>query len=108
MGRERDRGCGECLTGGPVQHQNRLVLGNKKTARRSRSQWVMNIDNMIGVHPGIVLSKLRQQWKDRPELIGALNELSHLHINNKDIIDNVHDRLNEMPGFIGQELISEF
>lgn len=76
------------------------ILGDKKTARRSRSQWVMNIDNMIGVHPGIVLSKLRQQWQDRPELIGALNELPHLHINNKDIIDNVHDRLNEMPGFV--------
>ena len=36
------------------------VRGDKKTAKRSRSQWVMNIDNMIGVHNDIALSKLRR------------------------------------------------
>ncbi len=25
------------------------IIGDKYTAKRSRSQWVMNVDNMIGV-----------------------------------------------------------
>lgn len=71
------------------------VLGNRETARRSRGRWVANIDNMIGLHSGIVLEKLRAAWKSRPELLEALDGLPHLHIGTQDIIDNTHARLGE-------------
>lgn len=71
------------------------VLGNKETARRSRGRWVANIDNMIGLHSGIVLEKLRAAWKSRPELLEAIDALPHLHIGTQDIIENTRDRLEE-------------
>jgi thioredoxin reductase (NADPH) len=71
------------------------VLGTKKTAKASRSQWVRNVDNMIGVHPGIMLGKLRKAWKKQPELLQALDGLGDLEISTKDIIANVHERLEE-------------
>ena len=60
----------------------------------------MNVDNMIGVHPDIVLSGLRRQWRKQPKLITALDETSHLHIGTRDIITNVRERLKEIPGVI--------
>ena len=71
------------------------VLGDKETARMSRGRWVSNIDNMIGVHSGIVLEKLRTAWKSRPDLLEAIDALPHLHIGTQEIIDNTHDRLDE-------------
>jgi len=69
------------------------VQGDKQTAKRSRAQWVRNVDNMIGVHPGIVLAKLRKAWRKRPELLEAIDELGELEISTRDIIQNVVERL---------------
>ena len=71
------------------------ILGDRTTAKASRSRWVLNVDNMIGVHPGIVLDKLRKAWHDRPELLGPLEEASHIHIGTQDIVDNVHARVDQ-------------
>ncbi len=71
------------------------ILGDRATNKGSRGRWVQNIDNMIGVHPGIVLDKLRHEWRSRPELLAALDELPHLHIGTRAIIDNVRRRLEE-------------
>lgn len=69
------------------------ILGDKTTAKRSRSQWVRNVDNMIGVHPWIVLAKLRKAWRRSPELLAALDALPELEISTRDILQNVHERL---------------
>ena len=34
------------------------VRGTRKTAKASRGKYVMNIDNMIGIHPGVLLGKM--------------------------------------------------
>jgi thioredoxin reductase (NADPH) len=60
------------------------LLGDRKTAKASRSKYVANIDNMIGVHPDIVLSKLDED---------VAAEVPHLHISAQDIIANVHARV---------------
>lgn len=86
-------GAAAALRAGQYGVETAWVLGNKKTAKASRSQWVRNVDNMIGVHPGIMLAKLRKAWKKQPELLAALDELGEVEISTKDIIANVHDRL---------------
>jgi thioredoxin reductase (NADPH) len=69
------------------------ILGDRATEKGSRGRWVQNIDNMIGVHADIVLDKLRHEWRARPELLAALDELPHLHVGTRAIIDNVGRRL---------------
>ena len=59
------------------------ILGDKRTARASRSRWVANVDNMIGIHADIVLNQLGD----------ALDNPPHLHISTRDIIDDVHRRI---------------
>ena len=39
------------------------IRGDKATAKRSRAQWVHNIDNMIGLHDGIVRKKLLRRLR---------------------------------------------
>ncbi len=70
------------------------ILGDKGTRRRSRSQWVANIDNMIGVHPGIVKDKVLKLLK-KPEYEAARKaiEEAHLHISTRDIIGNTISRI---------------
>ncbi len=69
-------------------------LGDKRTRKRSRSQWVANIDNMIGLHDGIirdqVISLLRKsKHNEAADLIAG----QHFHINNRMIIKNTIDRI---------------
>jgi thioredoxin reductase (NADPH) len=71
------------------------VLGDREAARRSRARWVSNVDNMIGVHSGIVLDSLRAVWKSRPDLLKALDDLPHIHIGTREIVENVRSRLRE-------------
>lgn len=76
------------------------VRGDAETARASRGKYVFNVDNMIGVHPRIVLRKLGALL-DAPELAGAraLVENAHLHIGTEDIVENVAERVcDEFPG----------
>lgn len=70
------------------------IRGDEGTRRRSRGQWVVNVDNMIGVHPGIVTKKILKLLS-APEHAAAraLVEGAHLHIGTRDIIDNVVERI---------------
>lgn len=68
------------------------ILGDRKTAKGSRSKWVKNIGNMIGIHPDIVLNKVRDSFKEDSAVLTKLNTL-HLDISTEDIVNNVKDRL---------------
>ncbi|MDF1562575.1 MAG: FAD-dependent oxidoreductase [Deltaproteobacteria bacterium] len=64
------------------------VLGDKETRRRSRAEYVYNVDNMIGVHPDLVLDQL------------DLPERPTLHIGTRAIIENVKKRLAPYADFV--------
>ena len=68
------------------------VLGDKGTAKASRGKYVYNIDNMIGVHPELVLEKVRVLLEDQPEAVAAL-EGAHFQIGTQEIIDNAISRV---------------
>ena len=70
------------------------LLGNKQTRTRSRSQWVMNLDNIIGYHEDIIKSQVlktlkRGKYLDAAELVAG----EHYHINNRTIIQNTVERI---------------
>ena len=69
------------------------IRGDRATAKASRSAYVKNIDNMIGVHPGIVKEKvvaaLREAHPEAAEAVAAL----HLHISTQDLVDNAAARI---------------
>lgn len=74
------------------------VRGDKATRKRSRAQWVANIDNMIGVSDGIVRRKLLAELAGadfepaREKLAGG-----HAHIGTRDLVEDVLERLAELP-----------
>lgn len=70
------------------------VLGDAETSRASRGRYVHEIDNMIGVHPGVLTSKLAKLLKDQPEALAALAG-ADLVIGTQDLIDNVVERIEE-------------
>jgi thioredoxin reductase (NADPH) len=81
-----------------VQYHLKVVFirGDKETAKRSRAQWVVNIDNMVGIHEGIVRKKaLRMLRGEAFAAARAKIEESHAHISTLDIVDNVLDRLRD-------------
>lgn len=79
-----------------AQHGLRAVWirGNAETSKASRGRYVFNVDNMIGVHPRIVLRKLGAILAG-PEhaQARALLENAHLHISTEDIVANVVERV---------------
>ncbi len=76
------------------------LLGDKRTAKASRSKYVYNIDNMIGVHPGLVLKKVDAELEPFPEARELLSK-AHIPIGTQEIIDNVLDRVRaEFPGSV--------
>jgi len=79
------------------------IRGDKDTARRSRGQWVANIDNMLGVHEGIVRGKVLRVLKGErfADARQALQEAGHLHIGTRDLIENAVARIqDEGPGVV--------
>lgn len=77
------------------------IRGDASTARTSRAKYVYNVDNMIGVHPGIVMQKVLDLLRgDEHAPARALLEKAHLHISTQDITDNVLERV--MSGFSDQ------
>lgn len=69
------------------------VLGDTRTHKASRSAYVRNVDNMVGVHPDIVRSKaVTLLEKDFPEAATRLRD-AHLHISTEDLVENVHQRI---------------
>jgi thioredoxin reductase (NADPH) len=81
------------------------VLGDKGTAKASRGKYVYNIDNMIGVHPDLVLEKVRKLLEDQPEALSALDG-AHFQVGTQEIIENAVSRVrSEFSG--SAELIEE-
>jgi thioredoxin reductase (NADPH) len=68
------------------------VLGDKGTAKASRGKYVYNIDNMIGVHPDLVLDRVRALLADQPQALSVLNE-AHFQVGTQEIIDNAVARV---------------
>lgn len=72
------------------------VRGTKKTAKASRGEYVYNIDNMIGVHPDLMLEKVKEELKG-PEFEAARAKLdeSEWHIGTLEIAENALSRIRE-------------
>ena len=77
------------------------IRGDESTARASRVRYVLNVDNMIGVHGGLVRRKALERLAG-PEHAAARAalEAGHFHIGTQDIVDDVVERLRE--SFAGQ------
>ncbi|MFQ6614152.1 MAG: FAD-dependent oxidoreductase [Fidelibacterota bacterium] len=70
------------------------ILGTKTTKKRSRSQWVANIDNMIGFHEDVVKNQAIKTLERRGFSEAAtLLKHTHYHINNRQIIANTIERI---------------
>ena len=70
------------------------VLGDKESSRASRGRYVHEIDNMIGVHPGVLTSKLAKVLRAEPEALEKISA-AELVIGTQDLIDNVVQRIEE-------------
>ncbi len=71
-----------------------LFTGSKQSRKRSRSQWVANIDNMIGFHEGVIKDQvLKNLRRSGHEAAADLVAGEHYHINNRVIIANTLSRL---------------
>jgi thioredoxin reductase (NADPH) len=69
-------------------------LGSPKSVKRSRMQWVKNIDNMIGVHPWITQKLIGRKFaKELPKETIEQIETVKLDISTREIVQNVKDRL---------------
>jgi thioredoxin reductase len=70
------------------------IYGDASTAKAGRAKYVVNVDNMIGVHEGIGKRKILEALSG-PEHAAARAAIaaSHFHIGTQDIIDNVEERL---------------
>src|SRR5689334_21787732 len=70
------------------------IRGDASTAKASRARYVVNVDNMIGVHEGIGKKKLLEALAG-PEHAAARAaiERAHFHIGTQDIVDDVEERL---------------
>ena len=79
-----------------AQHTLRTawIRGDRATAKASRVKYVYNVDNMIGIHPGIVHRKvLELLGGDAHAASRELLQRTHFHISTQDIVENVVDRL---------------
>jgi thioredoxin reductase (NADPH) len=87
-------GCAVALRAAQYHLDTVWVLGDRKTAKASRAEYVYNIDNMIGVHPDIVRRKVDavlsgdEHAAARDAVAGEV-----MHISTKDIVENVKARL---------------
>lgn len=69
-------------------------LGSKFTRKRSRSQWVKNLDNIVGFHEGIIKDQIiKTLKKNKQEKAGELIRSQHYLINNRAIIKNTIERI---------------
>ena len=69
-------------------------LGYKKTRKQSRSQWVVNLDNIVGFHEDIIKNQtIKTLQKHKQEEAAILLENQHYHINNRMLIQNTIQRI---------------
>ncbi len=70
------------------------IRGDRATAKRSRGMWVANIDNMIGIHDGVVRKRfVRFLRREHPEAAAALEAAPRQPIGSRDIIENTVERI---------------
>ena len=72
------------------------IRGTRTDHKRSRGHWVVNIDNMIGVHEGIVRGKVERLFARGTDHAGARDLLAAqgpFHISTRDVIANVVERV---------------
>lgn len=70
------------------------LFGSKKTRKRSRSQWVMNLDNIVGFHEDVIKKQvLKSLKKAKQEDAAELVASEHHHISNRAITQNTIARI---------------
>ena len=87
-------GAASALRAGQYHLDTLWLRGDRETAKRSRAEYVYNIDNMIGLHPDLVRDKVLglldgDEFEAAREKIGA----AHLAVSTKDIVRNTVQRL---------------
>lgn len=93
-------GCASALRACQYNIPTLWILGDSKTYKGSRVRWVANVDNMIGIHPDIILNKLKKSWKDSDDLLEELKKVSPHAITTMDIVNNVIDRVQEYGPYV--------
>lgn len=78
------------------------IMGDRKTAKKSRARWVKNIDNMIGIHPDVMLDQIKDDLKDQPDALKIISDKEYF-ISTQAIIDNVEKRLQDYKDFVDIE-----
>ncbi|MFQ5877890.1 MAG: NAD(P)/FAD-dependent oxidoreductase [Acidobacteriota bacterium] len=69
------------------------ILGDRRVDGASRAAYVLNIDNMLGVHPAIVQDRIvAVLGREHPEAARAAAE-QHLHISARDLVANARARI---------------
>lgn len=82
------------------------ILGSKKNRKRSRSQWVMNLDNIVGFHEDIIKNQaIKTLKKHKQNEAIAYLENEHYHINNRMLIQNTIQRIEK--GFPNMTLLEK-
>ena len=71
------------------------ILGDSRTRKASRSAYVVNLDNMVGIHPGIMQQKIAALLGEEHPEAAALVHGTHFHISTADLIDNAKQRIEE-------------
>lgn len=72
------------------------LLGDRRTRKRSRSQWVYNLDNIVGFHEDVIKDQVLKTLRRRGAAEAAkLIEQEHYHIHNRGIIKNTIRRLEQ-------------
>ena len=87
-------GAAAALRAGQYHLETLWLRGDRETARRSRAEYVYNIDNMIGVHPDLVRKKLLELLEG-DQFAAARDRISaaQLAVSTKDIVANTVERL---------------
>lgn len=99
-------GSASALRSGQNGLRSLWLLGSKATRKRSRSQWVKNLDNMVGFHEDIIKDQVIDTLKRANQLTAAeLIINTHYHINNRRIIQNTINRIKD--GFPAIEIVDE-
>ncbi|MBT3478838.1 MAG: NAD(P)/FAD-dependent oxidoreductase [Candidatus Marinimicrobia bacterium] len=87
-------GAASALRAGQNGMETLWLLGSNKTRKRSRSQWVMNLDNIVGFHEDVIKNQIiKSLKKNKQDEAIALIENEHYHINNRILIQNTIQRI---------------
>jgi thioredoxin reductase (NADPH) len=72
------------------------IRGSRATAKASRGQYVYNVDNMIGLHDGMVRQKVLELLAgDEHKAARDLVEQTHFHLGTPEIIGNTVQRIRD-------------